>query len=84
MSCGVSHPGLGDPLAAGAVGGEILTVWGHILARLCWGQLGRRRRNPQLRQCPVRQIPAVVVRQGGHILLGQDALIEVCCHKGGS
>lgn len=59
-------------------------MWGHILARLCWGRLGRRRRNPQLRQCPVRQIPAVVVRQGGHILLGQDALIEVCCHKWGS
>lgn len=32
----------------------------------------------------MRQIPAVVVREGGHILLGQDALIEVCCHNGGS
>lgn len=30
-----SHPGLGDPLSEGAVGEEILTVWGHILPRVC-------------------------------------------------
>lgn len=30
-----SHPGLVDPLSEGAVGGEILTVWGHILPGVC-------------------------------------------------